>query len=277
MIDSNHLDCVWVCVPNSFHREIALRILESGIHVVCEKPLSTNPQHAWEMVRAANERGVFLKTASNHRYMPNVQRAREILLSGEIGKPIFLRGFIGHRGTEFHAPWFLQPELSGGGTLIDNGVHLLDLSRWFLGEATECIGLIDTRYMKTATVEDQALAIFRIGDNACVSINCSWTEWYGYLYFEVYGEKGFLTVDCRRGNKLTYGLRSDDQINEFDFTGLPPQSYRLEAEQLVSYLREKRQPEPSGEDGARVIEMVDAVYRSSKLKQWVRLPERRAP
>ncbi len=263
------LDCVIVSTPNHLHHETCLSFLRAGKNVMCEKPLAITADQAWEMVDASHEAGVFLKTASNHRYMPNILKAHEIVSVGGIGNPLYFRGFIGHGGGKFSSNWFLDPKQSGGGTLMDNGCHLLDLMRWFVGEPAQCTGFVDTLLLEIKPLEDNAFVILKMRNNAYASINSSWTEWFGYLYFEIYGDKGFVIVDCRYGNKVTYGERDAEHVSVYDYTNLPSQSYRLEMADLVSSLLAKRQPQPSGEDGAKVVELIHAIYESSRTGRTV--------
>ncbi len=263
------LDCVVVSTPNYLHHEVCLSFLRAGKNVMCEKPLAITPHQAWQMVDEAREAGVFLKTASNHRYMPNILKAHEIVSAGGIGRPLCFRGFIGHGGGRFSSNWFLDQKKSGGGTLMDNGCHILDLMRWFVGGPIQCTGFIDTLLLKIKPLEDNAFVILKMRNNAYASINSSWTEWFGYLYFEVYGDKGFVIVDCRYGNKVTYGERDAEHVSVYDYTNLPSQSYRLEMADLVSSLLAKRQPQPSGEDGAKVVDLIHAIYESSRTGRTV--------
>ena len=258
------IDCVVVCLPNYLHYDASISFLRAGKNVMCEKPLAIAPSQAWDMVRTAKAHGVYLKTAANHRYMPNIVKAHEIVSSGGIGRPLFFRGFIGHKGQRFSSNWFLNPQMSGGGTLMDNGCHLLDLSRWFVGDAVECMGYVATLHLQIAPLEDNAFATIKTNNNAFVMISSSWTEWFGYLYFEIYGGEGFVIVDCRYGNRITYGRRYEDHVKAYDFTDLPQQSYRLEMSELVSNLREHKPLSPSGEDGAKALEMIHAIYESSR-------------
>jgi len=271
MLEISDLDCVVVSVPNTLHYEITASLLRAGKNVMCEKPLATTPEQAWDIVRIAKKQKVFLKTASNHRYMPNILKAHEIVTSGGIGKPLFFRGFIGHAGQRFSSKWFLDQQMSGGGTLMDNGCHLLDLSRWFLGDIIECKGYVDTMHLQIAPLEDNAFALLRMKNNTYAMISSSWTEWFGYLYFEIYGDQGFVIADCRYGNRVRHGRTNDDHVKAYDFSDLPPQSYQLEMTDLVARLSAHEQPLPSGEDGAKVVDVIHAIYRSSKTGMSIQL------
>lgn len=128
LVGIEEIDSVIVCVPNKYHAPVTIEALNNGKHVFCEKPLARTPEEAKMMVEAAKENGVTLKVTSNLRYFPSVQKAKELL--NEIGDVLFFRGWIGNSGWQLES-WFSNPDMIGGGTLLDNGCHLLDLCIWF--------------------------------------------------------------------------------------------------------------------------------------------------
>lgn len=271
-LSRNDVDCIIISIPNKFHASVAISALSKGKHVFCEKPMANTPIEAVNMVDAANKYGLFLKVGSNHRFFPNVLKARSLVESGAIGRPLVFRGWIGHDGSKFGAAWFKDYELAGGGTLIDNGCHILDISRMLLGEAESCVAEVDNLLKQDIKpAEDYASVIYRTHSNGVININCSWIEWYGYLYFEIYGDKGFLIADARYGNKLLWGKKNEDNVETFDYTNKPQQSYKLEMQHLVDSLCKGIQPEPSGYDGMRVVQMIHAAYESASNGRRIRV------
>jgi len=265
IITRRDVDCVIVSLPNKFHYEPTVSALKSGKHVFCEKPLARTPEEALGMVRAAQKNGVYLKVGSNLRYFPNVSRAKELVDQGAIGDLLFLRGWIGHSGAGKVGTWFLDPEVSGGGTFLDNGCHILDLTRWFLGEVSECMGLVTTGYWPIAPLEDIGLGIFKTSNGKLAFIQSSWVEWSDYMYMEVYGKEGFVRVDNRSPVcQLVLGTKKGRR-EIFDYSLLPPQSYKLELEDFLQAIRKGKQPLASGYDGMRAVQMTFGVYQSSKL------------
>jgi len=156
-VSRSDVDCVMVSVPNKFHHDIVSAALEAGKHVFCEKPLARDPIEAREMVVAAQRSRRSLKVGSNLRYFPSVLKAKELLDGGEIDEVLFARGWIGHSGWQI-GTWYSDAEITGGGTLLDNGCHLLDLYRWFLGEVESCIGFVSTSLWPISPLEDTAMA-----------------------------------------------------------------------------------------------------------------------
>ncbi len=270
MVSRPDVDCVTVSVPNKFHHDVAIAALEAGKHVFCEKPLARNPGEAIAMVEAAQRSGNFLKVGSNLRYFPSVLKAKELLDSGKIGKTLFARGWIGHSGWNL-GTWYSEPEIIGGGTLLDNGCHLLDLYRWFLGEVKSCVGFTSTTLQLIGPLEDNAMAIFKFQDGKMAFLHSSWTEWAGYMYLEVYGTEGFIRIDNRGQSCITTIGTKDGQQKVLDYSQEPPKSYILEFDDYVNAILNNRQPLPSGFDGLRAVQMAHAVYQSALLGREVKI------
>ncbi len=258
------IDCVIVATPNKFHAPITIAGLESGKHVWCEKPLARNPVEARSMVDAAIRTKNFLKTGSNMRYFPNFVKAKELVDGLGIGSLLFLRGWIGNNGQQLEG-WFKDIELTGGGTYLDNGCHMLDLVRWFLGDAENCIGHAWSKHWSSMiNSEDNAFGVYKFANGGSAFVHSSWTDWNGYAYIEIYGTTGFIIVDSRGQNNKTIFGDNKGVIHEFDFGNLPVQSYKLEVDDYIKAIKEGRQPVATGYDGLRAVQMACAVYESSK-------------
>jgi len=269
-VKRNDVDCIVVATPNKFHAPISIAALEHGKHVICEKPLARTPDEARAMVDAAQKNKVFLKTGSNLRYFSNVKKAKELLEKKTIGDPLFIRGWIGHDGERVLHSWNVKKDLAGGGTFLDNGAHILDLFRWFMGDFSECFGYVKTLLMPIE-VEDNGMGLFKRGDGKMAFIQSSWTEWSGYMYMEIYGSEGCLFVDNRLGtSKTTHGDRKEIR-HVYDYSTEPPRSYELELEDFIDSVKKGKQPMASGYDGMKVIEMVQGIYDSSKTGRVVKL------
>lgn len=264
------VDCVVASVPNRFHPSTAVPALDNGKHVWCEKPLARNPQEAMEIVTAAIRNRRFLKIGSNLRYFPNVLKAKDLLDGSAIGDVLFARGWIGNAGWQLDS-WYSDPEMIGGGTFLDNGSHLLDIYRWFLGEPAECTGYVSTACWPIGSLEDNAMGIYKFAGGTLASLHSSWTEWNEYMYLEIYGKEGYLRIDSRQPHCLTVLGRRNGNQEVFDFSSQPPQSYQLEFDDFVRAVRANRQPLPSGFDGLRAVQMAHGVYDSSRSGRSVPL------
>ena len=264
------VDFVVVSVPNKFHNPIATEALKLGKHVWCEKPLARNPEEAFNIVRAAAKTERFLKVGSNLRYFPSVQKAKELLDSFAIGEVLFLRGWVGNAGWPVKM-WFSNSDMSGGGTFLDNGCHLLDISRWFLGEVRECVGHVSTLHWDISPLEDNGMGIFTFDGGKLAFIHSSWTEWAEYMYLEVYGSQGYIRVDNRGTKCITTLGKQDGKQEVFDYSDVPAQSHVLEFNDCIQAISSSKQPLPNGFDGLRAVQMAYGVYESSRLGKKVKI------
>jgi len=214
MLDKETLDVVIAATPNKYLKKIVLWAAKRKIHVLCEKPLGRNAWEAERMVKVAKENGVVLKTGFNHRYHPAIFRAHELVEDGSIGKPYFVRCVYGHGGRPgYEKEWRASKEICGGGELLDQGVHVVDLFRWFMGDFEEAYGLIPTYYWDMK-VEDNAFAFFSTKKGLTASMHTSWTQWKNRFTFEIFGEAGYLIVYGLGGSygpeRLTRGVRREE-------------------------------------------------------------------
>jgi len=140
LVDQDNVDAVIVSTPPSSHAEISIRALQRGKHVLCEKPLARNAEECRAMVNAAETSGKLLATGFNYRFYSSVLEARELLDSGIIGELDHIRSYTGYSATAHHQAWLHAAHEMGGGALRDNGIHLIDLTRYFLGDPVEVQG-----------------------------------------------------------------------------------------------------------------------------------------
>ncbi len=211
MLDKEHLDAVIIATPNKYLKEITLRAAQRKIHVLCEKPLGRNAWESERMVEGAKENEVILKTGFNHRHHPAIFKAHQLVEDGAIGEVYFARGTYGHGGRPgYEKEWRASKDICGGGELLDQGVHVVDLFRWFIGDFEEAFGYIPTFYWNME-VEDNAFAFFKTARGQIASMHTSWTQWKNRFTCEVYGEAGYLIVAGLGGSygveTLTVGKR----------------------------------------------------------------------
>jgi len=287
-------DAVIIATPNKFSAIIATEAANLGMHVLCEKPLGRNIGESKEMVVAAEGHHVVLKTGFNHRHHPAIHKAHELAASGAIGPVYFIRCVYGHGGRPgYEKEWRASRDVCGGGEMLDQGVHVVDLFRWFLGEFDEAYGIAPTFYW-CMEVEDNAFAIFKTAKGQVAQMHTSWTQWKNRFTFEIYGEAGYLIVNGLGGSygteTLTIGKRPlnrdssrlnspspvylggapEEEVIVFDG---PDQSWELEWKEFKAAIREKREPLGSGRDGLEANRMIAAVYRSAKENRPVKLSE----
>lgn len=266
------IDCVIVSTPNKFHLDAALAALAAGKHVFLEKPLSRDPAEGRAIVEAALQHGRFLKVGSNLRYFPSVLKAKDLIDTGAVGEPLFLRGWVGNNGWQLDS-WFKDAEQIGGGAFLDNGCHLLDIARWLLGEVTECTGFVSTSHWPVGPLEDLGMGVFRFAGGQLATVQASWTEWQEYNFFEVYGRDGLVRVDNRMPHCTTTVRSRAGAETVWDYSDEPPTSFPAEMDDFLAALVAGRQPAPSGLDGLRAVQMSHGLYEASRTGRTVSLWE----
>lgn len=280
-ITRDDIDLVDIATPTRSHPEIAIAATQHRKHVLVEKPLARCVEEARAVVDAAREAGVKLKTGFNHRYYLAVQAAKRAVDAGRIGRLMFVRSYIGHQGgNDFLERWMAQPDVAGGGTLLDNGIHILDLTRYFLGEVAEAQGLVTTARWAVAPLEDNAFALFRSTDGVIATVSSSWTEWAGYRFvIEAYGTAGFVRatyppmratigINYRSGRpaRKRYLLFPMFQLRErlHGYWLTSRLTFEAEFADFARAIREDGEVFSSGLDGLRANEMAHAVYESAR-------------
>ena len=190
--------------------------------------------------------------------------ARKLVDEGKIGEVLSFNGRIGHNGERLKDSWFWKKEISGGGTLLDNGCHLLDLSRLFVGNFTSGKGLTSNVFWKNIEVEDTASGIFKTDDGRTATIYCSWRLFSGYFFFEINGANGYINVDGRfdthGGDKIYWSNNLEKKVHSKDFSHIKPNSYLLEIENFISNVKNKKKISPSAEDGLEIMKMIEFIY-----------------
>lgn len=272
------LDAVVVCTPTHLHATIAIAAMERGKHVLCEKPLAYSVAQAEAMVETARRTGRVLKCGFNHRYHPAVERAKALWDSGALGRPILGRGFYGICGRPgYEREWRANPACTPGGHMVEQGVHLLDLFRWFLGGFQRVAALTQTAFWPISPLEDNGHALLQATSGAVAYVHASLTQWRNRFYFELVGTEGYTIVEGLGGSygteTLTVGRR--DLTGPFsaeitEFRGADP-SWRREWDEFVGAVLEGRSLLGTGEDGLEAMRLVEAIYRSAREKAFVEL------
>lgn len=191
-----------VCTPPATHPEVCIRLMEQGVHVLCEKPLAINSTEALRMAAAAERCGVVFSMGSKFRFVADVQKAREIIEAGILGDIIlFENTFAGF--VDMSRRWNSQPAISGGGVLIDNGTHSVDILRYLLGSITE-LQVVEGRRVQNLAVEDTAHLFARTASGAMGSIDLSWSMNKVQPHFiSIYGSRGSLFIGWKESRYKT--------------------------------------------------------------------------
>lgn len=278
-ITQSNVDAVVVSTPTHLAPQVSLLAVDAGKHVLAEKPCAATPAEFWDVVQMAHQRDVVLKGGYNHRYHPAIHRAHELFQQGKIGRPLFARCVYGHGGRAgYESEWRAGGTLSGGGELLDQGVHALDLFQWFLGEFEDVTGMISTAYWPIAPTEDNVFALLRTPGNVIAQLHASWTIWKNTFTFELFGETGYLRVSGLGGSygpeRLCFGSREKpgdvpaEQWLEFPE---PDDSLEREWEEFLDAVLEGREPPSNGREACHTLRLVEAIRQSSRDRRTVKL------
>jgi len=274
-VNRDDVDIVIVSTVNKFLAPVSIAALKNCRHVLCEKPLGRSVAESRSVLEHAKD-GVVLKTGFNHRHHPAITRAKQLVDKGEIGRILFLRCRYGHGGRPgYEKEWRASKDLCGGGELLDQGVHIVDLFRWFAGDFSEAFGYTRTCFWDIQ-VEDNAFALFSNHNGVVASMHTSWTQWKNIFSLEIFGSEGYLIIEglggsygtetLRVGRRRPQGGSPDEQILEFPG---PDISWEEEWREFVAAIEQRREPLGNGWDGYQANRMIEAVYESAKKGQVV--------
>jgi predicted dehydrogenase len=273
------IETVVVATFNKNLLPVTLDALENGKQVICEKPLGRNAGEAEAMVRAAARHERILKVGFNHRHHPALWQAHELAQSGKIGPLMSIRAAYGHGGRPgYDQEWRANADLAGGGELLDQGVHIVDLCRWFLGDFSQVSGMLGTWFWQVAPLEDNGFALLRTAAGQIATIHTSWTQWKNLFRFEIFGQNGYLLAEGLGGSygveRLTLGIRRQESgppaQEVWEFPG-PDISWQAEWQEFKTAIAERRQPLGNGHDGYQAARVIDAIYESVKTGRVVDL------
>ncbi len=257
---------------------ITVAALNNGKHVLCEKPLGRNVQEAQKMVNAAKDNKRILKTGFNHIFHPALWQAKQKLDQGEIGKLLSIRARYGHGSRPgMEKEWRSSKALCGGGELLDQGVHIIDLIRWYAGDVEEVYGIAETKFWNIE-VEDNAFAILSCKNNVRAMFHVSWTNWRNVFSFEIFGSEGYLNINGLGGSygpeTLEFGKRKPEggrpDIEVFQYETADT-SWELEWKEFRNAINERREPLKNGVDGLRANQVIEAIYESTRTNVPVKL------
>jgi predicted dehydrogenase len=262
---------VIVSTINNSLAEITEHAVRAGKHVLVEKPAARNTRELELILSACMESKSLVRVGFNHRYHPAIAKAYELLKSGAVGDLMFVRGRYGHGGRiGYDKEWRANPDLSGGGELIDQGVHLIDLSRWILGDFARVHGIARTFYWDMP-VDDNAFAFMETADGKVAFLHCSCTEWKNLFSLEIYGRTGKLHIEGLGGSygpeRLSY-YKMLPQMGPPETTiweyPMGDRSWILEFEEFLEDIRLERTPSAGLKDAYAALRVVEHIYAGPK-------------
>lgn len=250
--------------------EIAHGAVAAGKHVLIEKPAARNAAELAGLAEAATANSCLVRVGFNHRYHRALQKAYALVRSGELGPLMFLRARYGHGGRlGYDREWRSDPMKSGGGELIDQGPHLIDLARWFLGDFAEIDGFAATYYWDMP-VDDNGFLLLKTAEGKVAFLHASCTEWKNTFSFEIYGRDGKIDINGLGGSYGTERLTFYKMLPQMG----PPEttsweypmmdnSWDVEFSEFMEDIRLKRQPAASVRDAIEALHIIEKIYRMS--------------
>jgi predicted dehydrogenase len=277
------IDLVFVCTPNNLTPDIAVKALQRGCHVFCEKPpgRSLSDIQRIRTTELANP-SCKLLFGFNHRHHPGITDAKAIIDSGALGDILTLRGVYGKGGGyDYHTSWRNDPAIGGGGILLDQGIHMLDLFRLFVGDFSEVIGMRGITHFDIP-VEDNAFVLLRTPHGQLAQLHSSATSWKHMFRLEIGCEKGYAVISGLLSKTGSYGRETlivgrrparDERTaignprEETTYYDADP-SWDIEVAHLVECILQNKPVEKGTSlDALRVMEIVDRIYNEPLFKR----------
>lgn len=254
-----------ICTPPATHGDIAIGLMNRGIHLLCEKPLAIDNETAWEMIKAARANEVVFTMASKFRFVEDVAKTKEIIASGKLGEIIlFENSFTGT--VDMSNRWNSNPELSGGGVLIDNGTHSVDIMRYLLGPLAE-LRVVEGKRLQSPNVEDTVHIFVRSKEGVLGSIDLSWSMSKGLpTFINIFGSEGTLHVGWQESK---YKLKGDDDWTQF---GTGYNKVAAFANQLKNFAGAIRNGETlviGPDDALASVYTIEAAYHAMQESGWL--------
>ena len=271
VVERVDVDAVIVATPHNLLAEITLAAVTAGKHALVEKPAARWAHELDPSIDMAKRTGALVHVGFNHRYHPALLHAKRLSTEGAIGELMYIRGRYGHGGRiGYEKEWRAQPEVSGGGELVDQGVHLIDLARWFLGDFETVDGFAHTYYWDMP-VEDNGFMLLRTASHQVALLHASWTEWKNLFSFEIFGRQGKLEITGLGGSYGTerlawYRMRPEMGPPETTIWEYPmaDTSWEVEFREFADDVRLGRPPAASLNDARTALEIVDRIRKGTR-------------
>ena len=281
MLQVGELDAVSIATPNKFHAPMSIYALKHGKHVLCEKPMALNAKEAERMLREAEKSNKKLMIHFNYRFSPQARFIKGYVDSGKLGEIYYVKtGWLRQMGAPQRAS-FTDKRISGGGPIIDLGVHRLDFALWLMGypKAVSVFGATHDKIAGPAArkrkvhfdVEDIGVAIIRLENDALIFMEVSWatkTEWPEEMYTQLFGTKAGVE---QRNVAGTYNF--EVKLFEERKGGIAVKKPSVRCKEgnpqahFIDSIRKDTQPMATGQHGLEIMKILDAIYKSSRIKK----------
>ncbi len=277
LLNDSEINAVGISTPNYLHAPMAIAAFEAGKHVLCEKPMATNAKEGEAMVQAAKKANKIFMMGFNNRFRGDTQLLKKYIENGDLGEIYYAKtGWIRRDGIPGLGGWFTTKSQSGGGPLIDIGVHVLDLTLWLIGNPRP-VSVMGCAYAKfgpkkaaetgkSYDVEDLAAGFIKLENGASLFLEASWAQYIEHdtFYSTICGTEGGANLEPFKIFKTINGAHADitphfRQVNGHD----------REVQHFAECLLEGKEPLATGEHGLHIMKILDAIYESTETGKSV--------
>jgi 1,5-anhydro-D-fructose reductase (1,5-anhydro-D-mannitol-forming) len=275
LINNTKIDGVFICVPNYLNKPLTIQSLKAGKHVFCEKPPAFSARDVEDIMAVEKNSGKKLMYGFNHRHHDSIIRAKQVIDSGVYGRLLWMRGRYGKSvSPDFYSDWRSKKEFAGGGILIDQGIHLLDLFLMMAGDFDQVRAFVSNLYWKL-DVEDNVFAILHNRQGVVASLHSTMTQWRHLFSFEIFLELGYITVNGLLTSTGSYGQEvlaiaknrtpapaavwTEEELNTYNVNN----SWRYETDQFFDVV-ERNKPVTTGNstDALKLMKLIDRIYEN---------------
>ena len=282
VVKRRDIDAIFVNTPNYVHEEIAVGAAKRKKHILVEKPITISNKAAKRMTGAAQKAGVFFMVEQTQRFDPVHQAAKKFIDTGKLGKINTIKGRIGHAGPEYWAGgdqgWFSDKRLSGGGAMIDVGIHMLDLLRWLGGKEVAEVSANIKTLEKPWPVDDNGSVLMRFEDGTFGQFEASWTTRPYEVTTSIYGEKGKIRTSLGTEQPVSVRLanvgegKDPNQVLEDIYPEVNKGSgWENAVHHFIDCIIKKENPLVTGTDAAHSMAVILAAYESADKGKWVKV------
>lgn len=282
MLERRDIDIVSVCVPSGYHSKIAVAAAEAGKNIIVEKPIEVTLEKADRIISTCKNKGVKLSVISQHRFNPGAVKLYRALKEGRFGKLILGDAYIKwYRSQEYYdsGNWRGTWKLDGGGALINQSIHTIDLLQWIMGPVDSIYANIATLAHKIE-VEDIATVLIKFKNGALGVIEGSTAIYPGQPErLEIYGEKGTIILEGGRIKKWEFIDRKEKLIEKREIStgasdpgAISLTAHKAQIKDMIEAVKKEREPAVTGEEGRKVLEIILAIYKSARTNKGVKLP-----
>ena len=272
LVNNKEINLVIVATPNNLIYEISLECIKANKHLLIEKPAGVNSNEILSLIKYSKEKNIKVHVGFNHRFHPSILKAKELVEQNKLGELMFIRGLYGHGGRlGYEKEWRANPKISGGGEIIDQGCHLIDLSRWFFKSEFETIQSSAKTYFWNMEVEDNGFMILETKNKQTAFLHVSCTEWKNMFSLEIYGKVGKLKINGLGGSYGTEELIYYKMLPEMG----PPESkkwifdgedlsWQKEIDDFYNSILNDAEPSVTLYDAQRSLEVIEKIYKDNQ-------------